>query len=147
MEFVAGATFCKMISFVLHRVVFYWRNFNEIQCRAKYAIFSITGCAFLVIVFVAVFVFLHFYLDDFTNSDDASELVLSHFLAQNNQRINQDWFYSTELRVFDHQLVFTALFQFFENWHWMRLWGSAICCGILIASFYFLLRFSMPKIF
>ena len=39
-----------------------------------------------------------YYLLD---SDMSSELVLSHLLRQEHKIVTQDWFYSTELRVFN----------------------------------------------
>ena len=41
------------------------------------------------------------------------------------------------MRVFYYQIVFATLFKFFENWHFVRIFGTAILSGILIASFYF----------
>ena len=63
-----------------------------------------------------------YYLLD---SDMSSELVLSHLLRQEHKIVTQDWFYSTELRVFNIHWAFTPLFFLFDNWLMMirAAWG------------------------
>ena len=71
------------------------------------------------------------------DSDASSELVLAEHLSKTCQILSTDWFYSTELRVINTQLIYTPLFWIFDDWHMVRFFGALILQGILILSFYF----------
>ena len=69
-----------------------------------------------------------YYLLD---SDMSSELVLSHLLRQEHKIVTQDWFYSTELRVFNIHWAFTPLFFLFDNWLKVRQIGTFIVLALI----------------
>ncbi len=71
------------------------------------------------------------------NSDAASELLLSKHLAEKNAILSSDWFYSTELRVLNTQLIYAPLFQLTNNWSAVRFVGAIISQGILVLSYWF----------
>lgn len=71
------------------------------------------------------------------DSDASSELVLAEHLSKTGQILSTDWFYSTELRVINTQLIYAPLFWIFDDWHMVRFFGALILQGLLIASFYF----------
>lgn len=60
------------------------------------------------------------------DSDMASEQILAHQLAQEGGILSPNWYYSTELRVVNTQLVMAPLFRLFSSWHTVRVLGSAI---------------------
>lgn len=71
------------------------------------------------------------YLD----SDMSSELVLAEHLASQGMLISPDWYYSTEIRLLNTQLIFTPLMMFFPgNWQIVRTLGCMILMFILAAS-------------
>lgn len=72
-----------------------------------------------------------YYLLD---SDMSSELVLSHLLRQEHKIVTQDWFYSTELRVFNIHWAFTPLFFLFDNWLKVRQIGTFIVLALMVLS-------------
>ena len=72
-----------------------------------------------------------YYLLD---SDMSSELVLSHLLRQEHKIVTQDWFYSTELRVFNIHWAFTPLFFLFDNWLKVRQIGTFIVLVLMVLS-------------
>ena len=63
---------------------------------------------------------------NYVDSDSASELVLAKHLADTRQIMSQDWFYSTELRVFQHQWVYAPLMLLLNDWHLVRFLGALI---------------------
>ncbi len=70
------------------------------------------------------------------NSDASSEMVLA---AQLNREhaflLSENWFYSSELRVLNTQLIYRiGLALFPHNWHWARLVSVAIFLLILAGS-------------
>ena len=71
------------------------------------------------------------------DSDASSELVLAHLLADNNQLLSPDWFYSTELRVLNTQLIYMPLFKIFTDWKLVRFFGALLLQAILVLSYYF----------
>ena len=74
------------------------------------------------------------------DSDASSELVLAEHLAETGRIMSEDWYYSTELRVVNTQLVFAPLFHIFDDWRLIRFTGAMILQGILVASYYFFTR-------
>ena len=48
------------------------------------------------------------------DADASSELVLAEHLAKTGQILSTDWFYSTELRVLNTQLIYAPLFWIFR---------------------------------
>ena len=92
----------------------------------------------LVILFIiSMFLFLYknFYL--LVDSDMSSELVLAKQLASERKIITSNWYYSTELRVLNTQLVFTPLFMIFDNWNIVRTLGTFILVIVLLLSFWY----------
>ncbi len=77
---------------------------------------------------------------NYLDSDLSSELVLAHLLSEEKTLISKNWYYSTELRVLNTQLVFTPLFYVFQSWHRVRVCGSVILLVILLACFYYFCR-------
>lgn len=74
------------------------------------------------------------------DADMASEQVLAHQLAEEGGILSPDWYYSTELRVVNTQLVMAPLFRLFSNWHTVRVIGSAVLVGIGLAAYLFFAR-------
>ncbi len=89
---------------------------------------------FSVIFSIAITYFATLFCID---SDASSELVLAEHLSKTGQILSSDWFYSTELRVVNTQLIYAPLFWIFDDWHLVRFFGALILQGILILSFYF----------
>jgi len=81
--------------------------------------------------------FINHFADGFLNADEASEMVLSWRLAQDGGILSRDWFYSTELRVLNTQIVWSQLFKIFSDWHVVRVVGSIIHYLILLSSLFF----------
>lgn len=95
----------------------------------------------ILLLLAAYIVFITTFTDialGVLNSDMSSELILSNLLNQEKGILSTNWFYSTELRVLNTQLVFAPLFNFFESWTNVRIWGTAILIIILLASFLYL---------
>ena len=70
---------------------------------------------FPILCFVNIAVFLstrsHLMLD----SDMSSELILGKLLAEEGGILSTNWYYSTELRVLNTQLVYKLLFTFTDD--------------------------------
>ena len=94
---------------------------------------------FLLSILLSV-VTTYYVTGHYIDSDASSELVLAKHLAETGQILSQDWYYSTELRVLNTQLVYAPLFLIFEDWHMVRFVGALILQGIMILSYYFLLH-------
>lgn len=77
---------------------------------------------------------------NFIDSDSASELVLAKHLAETRQILSEDWLYSTELRVFQHQWVYAPLMLVLSDWHLVRFLGAMILQAGYILSFAYMTR-------
>ncbi len=73
-------------------------------------IFTVASFILFCLCFCFLFWFLNVNMERFLNSDDTSELILSKMLAEENRLITPNWFYSTELRVFNTQIVYAFFF-------------------------------------
>lgn len=78
-----------------------------------------------------------YYLLD---SDMSSELVLSNLLRREHALLTPDWYYSTELRVFNIHWAFTPLFFLFDNWLKVRKVGTAIILLLMFVSCWYFCR-------
>lgn len=84
--------------------------------------------------------FLHryFYLE--LDDDNGAEMILSKIIAQRGGILRKDWYYSSELRVINTQLVYAVLFRISSDWHVVRLTGNVIMYLILLAAVWYLCR-------
>ena len=102
----------------------------------------------MAVAFVVLCIFLNEKIDMIVNSDMSSDLLYSSISAQQNKFMLTDWYYSTELRVFHTNLVFTPLFQIFSDWHTVRVVGSIIIILIFLACLYlFTNAINLKKLF
>ena len=74
------------------------------------------------------------------DGDASSELVLAHHLNETGRILSSDWYYSSELRVLNTQLVFAPLFSLFSDWTMVRFTGALILQATLVLSFFYLCR-------
>ncbi|MBR2534203.1 MAG: hypothetical protein IKE50_05425 [Erysipelotrichaceae bacterium] len=70
----------------------------------------------------------------------SSELVLARILASEKVLITKSWFYSSEIRILNTNLVFAPLFLITNNWHLVRMIGMAILNIILFITFAYLAK-------
>lgn len=80
------------------------------------------------------------YLD----SDMSSEQILAYRLAQSGgfPLLDKEWYYSTELHVFNTQFLMAWLFRLFPGWQWytVRVVGSALLVLLYLGSYVCLAR-------
>jgi hypothetical protein len=68
------------------------------------------------------------------DSDLAAEMVLSNHLNQTHRVLSKDWFYSTELRVFESQWFYRVGLLFSpDNWHVARVIAAVLMYIVFIA--------------
>ena len=97
-------------------------------------IFEVIPYIFPILCFINLAVFLNGRTNDLINSDHSSELVLGKLLADEGGILSTNWFYSTEVRVLNTQLVYKALFTFTDDFHLVRYLGCLINSLILALS-------------
>lgn len=99
---------------------------------------------FSYLLLAALFCFLSYKLyvnmDYLLDSDMSSEIILSKLLSEEKNIVSTNWFYSTEIRVINTQLVFSLLFLFIKDWRMVRICGIIIINLILLLSFIFLAK-------
>ena len=100
----------------------------------------IFGVLWLSLCFGLAFSYLLFCRSGYLDSDMSSELMLAELLSREGGIISKNWYYSTELRVLNTQLVFAPLFLLFDNWHAVRVLGTLILWGILLASHWWMMK-------
>lgn len=101
---------------------------------------DIIGYICLIIFFIFMNYKLYVEMDYLIDSDMSSELVLAKLLASEKRFITTEWFYSSEIRVLNTNLVFMPLFLITNNWHTVRIAGIVILDLILFGSFYYLAK-------
>lgn len=101
---------------------------------------DLIGWILLAILFIYMNVDIYTKLDLTMESDFSSELVLAKLLALEKKIITTSWFYSTELRVVNSNLVSMPLFLLTDNWHLVRILTMAIMELILFFGYYYLAK-------
>jgi len=89
------------------------KNCLQLPSSQNYAKF-LSKLLFLLSVMVSIAT-TYYVTGHFLDSDASSELVLARQLFESGKTISGDWFYSTELRVLNAQLVYSAMFRIFSN--------------------------------
>ena len=75
------------------------------------------------------------------DSDLAAEMVLANMLNNERSILSPNWFYSTELRVFNLQWFYRAgLLIFPNNWTYARTLAMAVFLIVVIAAWLFLMN-------
>ncbi len=97
--------------------------------------YKIFGTAMIIFVILCYNVLILHNGYRFINSDDASELVLARILASQHSILTRDWFYSSELRVLNTNLVFAPMFLFFSSWSMVRASAGTIMMLLYVLSY------------
>ena len=87
-----------------------------------------------VAVMILTLLFVNQTADRAVNADDASELVLARQLKEENSILAKDWYYSTELRLLNTNLVYAFFFRLTDNWHTVRILSYAIMYSLLLLA-------------
>ena len=95
---------------------------------------------------LALILYVSFCLDNLMHSDTTAEVILSKFLADRNELISKEWFYSTEIRVIYTQLVMVPLFKIFSSYRLVKLLSVFIYYAVLLYAWHMLTkRFTLEK--
>jgi len=74
------------------------------------------------------------------DADNSSEMVLARLLADEGSFLSTNWFYSTELRVLNTQIVLSLLFRITDNWIIVRTLGSGILMAIMACAYIYMIH-------
>lgn len=102
--------------------------------------FMIFSCIVLTAVFAALVAYTSLHITDMLDADMSSELILAQQLKQSGGIVSSNWFYSTEIRILNTQLVYSFFFHLFSDWQTVRLASNITLCLLLLISYYFLCR-------
>ena len=90
---------------------------------------------------IFLILFLNKHIDMLLDADDGSEMMLAELLSKSGEGIlAKEWYYSTELRVLNTQLLRAPLFHFSNNWHTIRIIGNCLMYIIMMLSLYLFCR-------
>lgn len=111
-------------------------DMRQLWCNIKSDNFFIFTFSFLIIFEIVQLILMHIYTYNILDSDMSSELILAHLLSKEGKIVSSNWYYSTELRVLGMQIIDSILFNFSNNWHFVRMGGTVIIHLITIVSVY-----------
>lgn len=94
----------------------------------------ILGWVILALSGITLCLFLQRYMTGLLDADESSEMVLSSLLAKNGGILSSDWYYSTELRVLNNQIIFSTLLRVLDSWHKVRMLSNVALYFILLAA-------------
>ena len=70
------------------------------------------------------------------NSDTSAEVLLGRLLNLEGGIFSKRWFYSTEIRVIDVQILYKFFYGLFsDNWLLIRMFTSGVMLILLVASY------------
>lgn len=79
--------------------------------------------------------------DTVFDSDASGELMLAKHLSDNNRIISDEWYYSTEIRVINTQIIYSLIFKLTDDLGMVRFVSSIIFRLLILASyFYFMIQ-------
>lgn len=108
---------------------------------------EIIGYTLLILFFIISNYFLMKNINLLIDSDMSNELIYSQLLSEEKSFLSKNWYYSTELRVLNTQLIFAPLFLFTNNFYYVRVIGTIISEIILLLSFYYMCyKYKIKKI-
>ena len=102
--------------------------------------FLICSWAFFILALVGLIVYLSVHVENLLDSEMSSELILARQLKDSGGIFSGNWYYSTEIRVLNTQLVYSLFFHVFEDWQTVRILGNITLYLLLIGSYYFLCK-------
>lgn len=103
--------------------------------KDPYRLFGLVMILFVILCYNVLIIHNGFR---FFNSDDSSELVLARILASEHSILTKDWYYSSELRVFNTNLVFAPMFYLFSSWSLVRAAAGTIMMILYVLSYLFI---------
>ncbi|MCM1569606.1 MAG: hypothetical protein NC081_09195 [Roseburia sp.] len=98
------------------------------------------GILTAAVVIVIHCVLTYRYGVKFINSDRSAELMLGKILAEHNQLLSKDWYYSTELRVFSMNLIYAFAWKMVDTYTGVMVLSQAIGLALLYFSQVFLYK-------
>jgi hypothetical protein len=88
---------------------------------------------------LCIAIIVYKYGNNWIDSDDSSEMMLSKLLAEENKLVSAKWYYSTELRLVYQQLFMMPLFKIFDNWRLVRALTVPLNLIVLLVSYAFMM--------
>lgn len=95
-------------------------------------------CLIGLFCFLSVFMWLHG--DYLTDSDISSEMLLARLLNEEHALISRNWYYSTELRVLNIQILYSFFFHFFHDWTMVRTGACIVSYLLMLVSCYYMIH-------
>jgi len=96
--------------------------------------------ALVAVTLLALSCFVIFCMDNLMHSDMSAEVILSKFLADQNQLISKDWYYSTEIRIVYSHLIMMPLFKIFSSYRLVKQLSVFVFYGLLIFAWHKLVK-------
>ena len=98
--------------------------------KHEYYIYGIVLLEILLLTY-----FTYKYGAHHIDTDDSAEMILAQFLNQKGVLMSREWYYSTEIRVLNTQIVMAPLFSLFSSWTMVRTVGTGVLLCIFAASY------------
>lgn len=90
----------------------------------------------LIGLFVFLSAFMQLHGDCLTDSDISSEMLLAEILNGEHALVSKNWYYSTELRVLNIQLLYSFFFHLFGDWTMVRTGACVVSYLLMLLSYY-----------
>ena len=118
--------------------------------RIKYvlgggSLLNIVGITLIIVTLIVAFVY-NLTSTGCLTSDMSSEMVLAELLSEKMEIMSTDWYYSTELRTINNQIIMMLLFKIFDDYSLIRAIGNSILLlGMLGSGFFMLTKLGIQK--
>jgi len=102
--------------------------------------FLICSWIALLAIFAGLVAYMSLHVENLLDADMSSELILAQQLKQSGGILSSNWYYSTEIRFLNTQLVYSLFFHLFDDWQTVRIIGNVTLYLMFLASYYFLCK-------
>lgn len=103
-------------------------------------IIDIFFISIILIIFIIIGILITKYTYNRLDSDHSTELILSNLLSKENKLITSNWYYTTELRVLNTQLIMMPLFKMFSSYKIVRILSVILCNFLMIVVYFYFMK-------
>ena len=108
--------------------------------KRNHYLFQILTFLLLIICLSGTIYYFKTKKNNTITADESSELLLGNIVASENSLISKNWYYSTELSVFNTNIIYSFFFHLSNNWHRVRVFSTVSMYFILLLAYYCMSR-------
>lgn len=104
------------------------------KIKENIGLINLLGIIAVIIILIYNFILTYTQGYKVITSDNSAELILGRLLAESNELISKNWFYSTEIRVFNINIIIAIAWKLFNTYDGVMAFSQMILLLLLYIS-------------